>query len=129
MYRVVVRSKRDRDAVAAALNSYYKGWDVELLTLKGVRTLPKVLNRLKEYLVDDKFILVLLGREDSSLAETLEKFLPVNASVHVVPRARVRNARMKTIRRSIEMARAKLRLSVSWLPKDRVYVLKKRERH
>ena len=124
MYRIIVRSKRDRDAAAATLNSYYKDWDIELLTLKGARTLPKVLDRLKEHLVDDRFILVLLGREDFSLAEALEKFLPVNASVYVVPRARVRNARMKTIRRSIEIARAKLRLSVSWLPKEGVYILR-----
>jgi len=127
VYRVIVRSKRDRDATAATLDSYYKDWDIELLTLKGARTLTKVLDRLKEHLVDDRFILVLLGREDSSLAEALKRLLPVNASVYVVPRARVRNAKMKTIRRGIEMARAKLRLSVSWLPEEGVYVLKGEE--
>lgn len=123
MYTIVVRSKRDRDALRAVTDTYYRGWSIRVETLKGVRSLDKAKERLMEIIREDSFTVVLLGREDRSMAKALERFLPPTCSVHVVPRARVRNARPLTIRKELEKGRAKIRLAAGWDPVDKAYVL------
>ncbi len=126
MIKIVVRSKKDRNAVEAALRIFYPDWDIEVLTLKGARSYESMLSELKSLVTDDSFYIVLLGREDEDKALHLEKDLPPNVTVHVVPRARVRNTRIEHLAHEIDVARAKIRLTVSWIDEDKCYVLDRR---
>jgi len=123
VYTIVVRSKRDRDALRAVIGTYYKGWDIRVETLKGVRSPDKARERLTGIIRGDSFTIVLLGREDRNMAKGLEPFLPPTCSVHVLPKARVRNARPLTIHRELEKGRAKIRLAASWDSANKAYVL------
>ncbi len=109
---VIVRSRKDADAVEAAIERFYPDWGVRVRTLHGARSLDRVLDELGD--LGDGFYVVLLGREDERVAERLKGFLPPNAVVHVVPRARVRNARLELIAWELARARTRLRSTVWW---------------
>ncbi len=115
MLKIVVRSKKDRDAVLATLERFYQEWDVEVRTLQGVRSVEEMVSELRRIVDPDHFFIVLLGREDASKAKALELEMPLNVVVHVVPRARVRNTRIEQLAWEISVARAKLRLRISWV--------------
>ncbi len=113
MLRIVVRAKKDADAVKAALSAFYEGWGVEVSTLKGVRGVEEALGALKRVLSDDEYVILLVGREDAKLCE-LERYTPVNVLVHQLRYKKVRNARLSVLAYEISRARARLRCSVGW---------------
>ncbi len=113
MYKIIVRSKRDLDAVKAAVEAYYKDWDIELDTLKGARK-EKILDVIDEHISEDKLNIVLLGREDEEVKDELFFTTKENVVVHVVPRKKVRNARISHLIWEIEKAKARPKFWVSW---------------
>ncbi len=124
MLRVIVRSKRDRDAVEAVLRNYYPDWGLEVLTLKGARSPGKVLDALEEIVKSDPhhFYVLLLGREDRETAEQLvgSGSLPPSIAVHVVGKKKVRSARLEQLARELLLARSLFRQAVGW--EGNVYV-------
>lgn len=112
--KLVVRAKKDADALKACLSRFYGDWSIPVYTLKGVRSADKVLDRLSEILDEESFVIVLLGREEEYL-KSIEENLPLNVVVHVLPKARVRNTRIIQIAREIERAKSVLRTSVFWV--------------
>ena len=122
MIDIIVRSKRDADAVKAMLRVFYDNWRINVHTLHGARRLDKALSELEDIVTSDKFYVLLLGREDKELARELDKHTPMNVSVHVVPRAKIRNTRIEHLSNEFNMARSKLRLAVTWSEKYESYV-------
>ncbi len=121
MFRFIVRSKRDADAVRAVVKRFYGDWDIDIVTLHGARSVEDVSSRLKELLLENKYNIVLLGREDRKVVEVLEDQVPVNTVVHMVPRARIRNTRLEHLYHEIEIARSKIRLKATWIEDARIY--------
>lgn len=121
MLKIVVRSKRDADAVRAMLRVFYSEWNIDIVTLHGARDVGKALDVLSNLISSANFITILLGREDTKLAKELQQLLPPNVSIHVVPRAKVRNTRIEHLAHEFAKARAKLRLGVKWLGDKRAY--------
>ncbi|RLE76886.1 MAG: phosphoadenosine phosphosulfate reductase [Thermoprotei archaeon] len=113
LINIVVRAKRDADAVRAMLAKFYGSWRVSVSTLKGARG-PRALEALEEAIRYDAYNIVLLGREDASLVEHESEFFP-RAVLHVVPRSKVRNARILNLAKEFERARARYRTVVRWL--------------
>jgi 3'-phosphoadenosine 5'-phosphosulfate sulfotransferase len=110
MYRVLVRAKKDADAVRAALRVFYEGWGIEVATAGGVRGYEDFRDALSRAVDPARFNIVLLGREDAGKMQLEE--MPLNVAFSLVPRERVRNARLTTIRDAIERGRAKIRNTV-----------------
>lgn len=121
MLKIVVRSKKDADAIKAMLRVFYPDWEVDVATLHGARRLESALRELEDIVTPDSFVVLMLGREDAELAEELRRVLPPNVAVHVVPRARIRNARIEYLAHEFAKARAKLRLGARWLREEGVY--------
>ncbi len=121
LLRVVVRSRKDASAVEAALEKLYPGWSVDVETLHGARSLDKALDEIKA-LNPNVFTIILLGREDEKLARELAPLLPHTFTVHIVPRARVRNARIEMIAQELARARTRFRLSTWWNQSQKTYV-------
>ncbi|NPA84409.1 MAG: phosphoadenosine phosphosulfate reductase family protein [Crenarchaeota archaeon] len=113
MLKIIVRSKKDADAVKAMLSQALPWWRAEVLTLKGARK-ADILDKIKEVYDPNAMNIVMLGREDSEIAGELSSTTPPNVVVHVVPRARVRNARLSHLRWELEMAKAQPRGWVAW---------------
>ncbi|HIH90379.1 phosphoadenosine phosphosulfate reductase family protein [Ignicoccus hospitalis] len=113
MMRIVVRSKKDADAVRAMLSQALPSWNAEVVTLKGARK-EKILDVINDVVDPDAFNIVLLGREDSEVIRELTETTPPNVIVHLVPRARVRNARLSHLRWELERAKAQPRGWVRW---------------
>ena len=98
MYKIIVRSKRDADALKNTIKRYYKGWSIEVETLHGARSLDKVIERLELIMEDDKFNILLLGRDDEKVGLEVEKQIyNVNFVVHIVPKVKVRNLRLERL--------------------------------
>ncbi len=123
MIGVVVRSKRDADAFKAMARIFYRDWELEIYTLHGARDKTRAIEELEDIIDNKRFYIILLGREDKTLAEELEEIIPWNAAVHVVPRARVRNTRMEHLAHEFAVARSKIRLSISWLKDKNMFSL------
>jgi 3'-phosphoadenosine 5'-phosphosulfate sulfotransferase (PAPS reductase)/FAD synthetase/3'-phosphoadenosine 5'-phosphosulfate sulfotransferase len=113
VYRVVVRAKKDADAARAMLSRYYSGWGVEVATLGGAREPGRAVERLAELVDGTRYVLVLLGRGDSALAE-LAASAPPTVVFRSLKYAKVRNARLAALRAELERARAALRNCVGW---------------
>lgn len=113
MYKVLVRAKKDADAVRAALRMFYEGWGVEVATLGGVRGYEDFRDVLLKAVDPGRFNIVLLGREDAGKMQ-LEEEMPLNVAFSLVPREKVRNARLNMIREAIERGRAKIRNTARW---------------
>jgi len=114
VFTFVVRSKRDADALRAMVQRFYSGWGVEVKTLHGARGAEAILKAVSSIVSSRGFYIILLGREDREAARVLEAELPPNAAAHVVPKARVRNARLEQLYVETLRARARLRLAASW---------------
>jgi len=114
VFTVIVRSKRDADAARSMIERFYADWGVEVATLKGARSLDSMVKELEAVVDRRGLYLVLLGREDAEHAASLQALLPPNVAVHVVPKARVRNARLEQLYVETLRARARLRLAASW---------------
>ncbi len=123
MLTVIVRGRKDAAAVKAMAQRFYPEWGLEVKTLQGVRTVDKAAEKLSEILSRPGFYILLLGREDEKLAQSLRDKLPPTATVHLVPRSKVRNARLEMLAAELARARAKLRVSVGWAGEARAYKL------
>jgi len=112
LLRILVRSSRDVSAVKAALERFSDPKWVVVESLGGLRgesLLAEAKSRLAPYTV------LLLGREDSSIAEELlAGGLPPFTEVIVTKARRVRNNTVESIAGYIDKARAQLRLRASW---------------
>jgi 3'-phosphoadenosine 5'-phosphosulfate sulfotransferase (PAPS reductase)/FAD synthetase/3'-phosphoadenosine 5'-phosphosulfate sulfotransferase len=110
MLKVLVRSKRDADAVKSTLEAF-KINDVEVKSLKGARGA-----KLADIILDniDNFTIVLLGREDKDVVELIKEDLPPFTEVIVAETKRVRNSTPGQILSLIDKGRASLRLSTYW---------------
>ncbi|RLG79888.1 MAG: phosphoadenosine phosphosulfate reductase [Thermoprotei archaeon] len=114
MINIIVRSSRDADAVKAMLRTFYPGWNIGVYTLHGARRLDEAVKELESLSIERCYYVILLGREDSSMAVELDKLLPLNVSLHIVPRSKIRNARIEHLAHEFDVARSKLRLAVEW---------------
>ncbi len=124
MLTFIVRSKRDADAIKAMISRFYSEWMVSVKTLHGARGTDKIVDAVLDVISENPgFYIVLLGREDSEAVKALEKVLPPNAVAHLVPRAKIRNARLEMLYIESLKARAKLRLGVTWDSSANVYRL------
>ena len=122
MIGIIVRSKRDADAIKAMIRIFYYDWDLKIYTLHGSRNIDKALNELENILSEKMFYTILLGREDTKLANELEKSLPPNVVVHIVPRARIRNTRLEHLANEFNIARSKFRLLIKWSEENHTYM-------
>ncbi len=94
------------------LQGYYPGWDIEVATLGGVRRPREMLRRLLDVVVDEhNYYVVLIGREDAGLLSLVGE-MPENVVVHMVPRSKVRNARLSMLARELEKAKATFRCGI-----------------
>jgi len=125
MIRIIVRSKRDADAIKAVIERFYEEWNISVHTLKGARNVNKALDVLEEFRKKPEFIIIILGREDKDSATILESMLPYNFIVHVIPYAKVRNARIDHLFHELETAKSKIRLTITWDCADNVFLLYK----
>ena len=123
MIELIVRSKRDADAVKAMLRTFYDSWNIEIHTLHGARKADDALKELENIINENKFYVLLLGREDEETALELDRVLPPNVSVHIVPRAKIRNTRIEHLAHEFDIARSKFRLAVSWSKEHSSFVL------
>ncbi len=127
MIRIIVRSKRDKDAVNAMLDTFYKEWGIQVYTLHGARKLDQALNELEHILSKEHYYVILLGRDDAELAMDLSKILPINTVVHIVPRAKIRNTRIEHLANEFNTAKSIFRLRISWDEYNKVYELSDRK--
>ncbi len=116
MFKIVVRAKRDADAVRAALERFKSDWNIEIRTLGGVRSVEAALDRLKSIIDDENYYLVLIAREDEKLLE-LEGEFGDNVAFQLVNKNKIRNARLTEIYYAIERGRAKIRNIAGWTAK------------
>ncbi len=126
MLQIIVRSKRDADAIRAVITRFYPEWDIVVRTLRGFRSPPDVETLIDEYLTRERYryTIVMLGKEDEELSKHLEHRLPPNALVHVVSRAKIRNATLEQLHYEIEVARSKFRLITRWISEYQAYVFR-----
>ena len=126
---VLVRAKKDRDAVEHVLAKYYREWgnQIQVATLGGTRDVEEIEEEVLNKAREGRYILLLLGREDleqqeaRQLESRLHK-LP-NVSLVIVRTAKIRNMRPLEIAVNIEKAKALLRLRISWNRRTHSYVL------
>ncbi len=117
--KIIVRAKRDSDAVKATIRTFYPDWNISVSTVKGIRDPWKALEKISELIDPLAYNIVLVGLQESSWREVEEK-LPPNAVVHIVKRSKVRNARIEMIYHEIERAKAVFRNHVEW---NNTYIL------
>jgi len=123
MIELIVRSKRDADAIKAMLKTFYDSWNIKIHTLHGARKAEVALRELESIINENKFYVLLLGREDREMALELDKILPSNVSVHIVPRAKIRNTRIEHLAHEFDIARSKFRLAVTWSKEHSSFIL------
>jgi len=121
MLTIVVRGRKDASAVEAAVERFYPEWGVKVETLHGARTADKAEEELARIFGKHGFYIIMLGRDDASLARELTSMIPPTAVVHMVPRARVRNARLEMIANEIARAKSRFRVSIGWYEEFRAY--------
>ncbi len=127
---VLVRAKKDRDAIEHVLEKYYRDWkgQIQVATLRGTRDVDEIENEVKDRARSRKYVILLLGRKDLPREQDLRRLelrlleLP-NVGFAIVRTAKIRNMRPLEIAVNIERAKALLRLRVSWNEKEPSYVL------
>jgi len=122
LLKVVVRGRKDAGAVKAMIEHFYPDWDIEVLTLQGVRGDEAIFTELASLVTPRSFYVVLLGRSEVRDAGAIEGSLPPNVVVHVVSKAKVRNARIDELAREFDIARTAIRLRTRWCRKYEAYV-------
>ncbi|HDH07124.1 MAG TPA: phosphoadenosine phosphosulfate reductase [Thermoproteales archaeon] len=120
MYKIFVRAKKDHDALQATINKFFKDWPIEIHTFKGYRTPGRVFEILESSVDEEHYNIVLLGREDSTLA-SLQKYFRENTIFYVIDYTRVRNARIWHIAQAFDNARALIRNTVGWNGRSYVF--------
>ncbi|ALU11976.1 hypothetical protein EYM_06810 [Ignicoccus islandicus DSM 13165] len=113
MLTVIVRSKRDADALRNMIKNYRSDWGIEVETLKGKRG-TDVIDAVKELVSDNKFYLVLLGREEADVIKELSDSTPPNVIVHGIRKKRIRNTRLSELNWELEVAKSQPRLWIEW---------------
>jgi len=113
MIKIIVRAKKDADAVKAMLKKFYSAWNIEVVTLKGARG-ERGIDKLYETLSNDHFNIVLVGKQDKDFLKLNGK-LGVNTVIHLVSKEKIRNARISQLATEFEKARARFRLETHWL--------------
>ena len=113
LFRIIVRAKKDADAIRSMIASFYGKWEIDVRTLKGKRTKDGAIRELSKMAIDKIYDIVLLGRNDCGLIE-LEKDLPENFSFQLVDKKKIRNMRMFQLSEAFEIARSKIRNSITW---------------
>ncbi len=112
MYSIIVRAKKDASAIKAMLKAFHPEWSIDIHTLKGFRIPSDTSPYLSEILEKPKYHFILLGRKDkTSIDYELVKDKP-NVVVHVVNKARIRNARIEELAWELSRAKARQRLSI-----------------
>ncbi len=112
MIRIIVRAKKDADAIKAMLNLFYPNWNVVVKTLKGARGSIGI-NKLREIIDVENYNIVLVGKQDSNFLK-LNGILGSNTVIHLVPREKIRNSRLSQLAYEFEKAKARFRLEISW---------------
>jgi len=113
MLRVLVRSKRDADAVKASFSRFPETSEYEVESLGGVRggALAEAVESALE-----PFTVVLLGREDAGVLPQVEEAsrrVPFTAVV-LARTKRVRNSTVEMINALMTRARTRIRLAAFW---------------
>ncbi|NPA69292.1 MAG: phosphoadenosine phosphosulfate reductase family protein [Crenarchaeota archaeon] len=119
---ILVRAKKDRDVIRHVVEYYYKDWSsmISIETLEGARDPDKVIEKVRE--LKNRYIIVLLGREECEGVENLVDDRP-NVSIVRLRTSKVRNMRPLELFVNIEKGKADMRLRVSWIEKPKLYVL------
>ncbi len=122
LLRIVVRAKKDRDAVRATLSTFYKGWNatIDVVTLKGERNTDRIRELLLNMSEERRLVIFLHARE-LKLPEDFKEELPLNVVVEKVDKRKIRNARIFEIYQAIERGKARFRLTALWMSTARVY--------
>lgn len=100
MIKLIVRSKRDAGAVKAMLRIFYDSWNIKVHTLYGERKAEAALRGLESII---NYVL-LLCQEDREMALELDKIFPPSVSLHVVPRAKIKNTRIEHLAHEFDIA-------------------------
>ncbi len=127
MLNIIVRSRSDANAVKSMISSLYRDWSINVYTMHGARRESGMLSEIQSIVRDDEFYIVLVGREDEDVALKIASELPDNALIHVIPKARVRNARLEQLSREFDLARARIRASVYWIAEESSYIFSPRK--
>ncbi len=113
MFRILVRGKKDRNAVSKAVDLFYNGWGITVESLGGSRGrgfTEALIEKLKP------FTIVLAGRRD--LESAVEAFSQAGITpftgLSFVNRSEVRNARLEMIGHAIDRGRAMMRAGLSY---------------
>lgn len=94
---VMVRARKDAKALRAAVERFYPDWPIEVVSLHGVRRGEELLDAVMAARRRGSLHLVLLGRREAEAARLVQEEAPLDTVAHIVPRARVRNARLEMI--------------------------------
>lgn len=120
MFTILVRGKKDREAVRKAVNIFYPYWNIKIETLGGVRS-----SKLSDALVEKikPFTLVLVGRRDLEYVKDAfsRKELVAFTGYSLVDRSEVRNARLEMISHSIDKGRAIIRAGLSFINSSYIF--------
>ncbi len=116
LVRVIVRARKDAKAVRAALERFFPDWPVEVVSLHGVRGAEEILDAVMSARRRGCLHLVLLGRREEGAARLVQEEAPLDTVAHVVPRARVRNARLEMIAGELVEALSVFSSGVYWRP-------------
>ncbi len=122
MLKVVVRGRKDASAVKAMIERFYPDWGIEVLTLQGIRGDEAIVSELASLVDLSSFYVVLFGRSEVRDAGAIEGSLPPNVVVHVVSKAKVRNARIDELAREFDIARTAIRLRTRWCREYEAYI-------
>ncbi len=122
---IVVRAKKDKDAVEHVLEKYYKDWkgQVQVCTLGGIRDIDKIIDMVREYSKERKYVILLLGREDvrKKQQDIINELDFPNVGISILRTAQVRNMRPLEIAVNIEKAKSSIRLRIYWIGKLNSY--------
>ncbi|NPB00932.1 MAG: phosphoadenosine phosphosulfate reductase family protein [Crenarchaeota archaeon] len=119
---ILVRAKKDRDVVRHVVEHYYKDWEnmIDIETLEGARDADKIIEKIRT--LKNRYIIVLLGREECKGAEEASYDRP-NVSIVRLRTSKVRNMRPLELFVNIEKGKADMRLRVFWIGSHKLYVL------
>ena len=125
IYRIIVRSRKDKKAVEAALRNFLKDWHnfIKVETLGGSRSIDKIVDYILDKCNTDRlFNIVLVPRSIRKLATSLDT-IPFNMALTPIEKRDVRNARLHEILNSILRGMAEFRLRVYWLENEKAHTI------
>ncbi|RLF20416.1 MAG: hypothetical protein DRZ82_02555 [Thermoprotei archaeon] len=123
LIRILVRAKKDKDAVTATIRTFYGDWggQIDVTSMGGVRRYNDLVKRIEEESKGyDGLIVVLCPREMKELRNY--RAHPMNVRLVNLDKAKVRNARISEIFWAIEKGKALFRIYARWHPDKQGYV-------